>query len=230
MRKVLLIEDDVSVVHFIRKGLIEENFDVAVSLSGKTGIQMCIENTYDILLLDIMLPDSNGIDVCKELRSKGVSTPILFLTALSASDNVAHGLNSGADDYLVKPFKFNELIARINAVLRRTSGRSEAPLVNNDVYEVANLIVDDQTKTVKRDGQLISLTATEYRLLLTLIQSRGKVFSRIELLDIVWGASFNVTTNVVDVYMNYLRKKIDAAHDVKLLHTVIGMGYVLRTQ
>lgn len=230
MRKVLLIEDDVSVVHFIRKGLIEENFDVAVSLSGKTGIQMCMENAYDIVLLDIMLPDSNGIDVCKELRSKGVSTPILFLTALSASDNVALGLNSGADDYLVKPFKFNELIARINAVLRRTSGRSEATSVSSDVYEVANLIVDDQTKTVKRDGQLISLTATEYRLLLTLIQSKGKVFSRMELLDIVWGASFNVTTNVVDVYMNYLRKKIDAAHDVKLLHTVIGMGYVLRAQ
>ncbi|MBL7777226.1 MAG: response regulator transcription factor [Chitinophagales bacterium] len=230
MRKVLLIEDDVSVVHFIRKGLIEENFDVAVSLSGKTGIQMCMENAYNIVLLDIMLPDCNGIDVCKELRSKGVSTPILFLTALSASDNVALGLNSGADDYLVKPFKFNELIARINAVLRRTSGRSEATSVSSDVYEVANLIVDDQTKTVKRDGQLISLTATEYRLLLTLIQSKGKVFSRIELLDIVWGASFNVTTNVVDVYMNYLRKKIDAAHDVKLLHTVIGMGYVLRAQ
>lgn len=226
----MLIEDDVSVVHFIRKGLIEENFDVAVSLSGKTGIQMCMENAYDIVLLDIMLPDSNGIDVCKELRSKGVSTPILFLTALSASDNVALGLNSGADDYLVKPFKFNELIARINAVLRRTSGRSEATSVSSDVYEVANLIVDDQTKTVKRDGQLISLTATEYRLLLTLIQSKGKVFSRMELLDIVWGASFNVTTNVVDVYMNYLRKKIDAAHDVKLLHTVIGMGYVLRAQ
>lgn len=217
-------------MHFIRKGLIEENFDVAVSLSGKTGIQMCMENAYNIVLLDIMLPDCNGIDVCKELRSKGVSTPILFLTALSASDNVALGLNSGADDYLVKPFKFNELIARINAVLRRTSGRSEATSVSSDVYEVANLIVDDQTKTVKRDGQLISLTATEYRLLLTLIQSKGKVFSRIELLDIVWGASFNVTTNVVDVYMNYLRKKIDAAHDVKLLHTVIGMGYVLRAQ
>lgn len=227
MRKALLIEDDISVVNFIRKGLTEEGFEVSVALSGSTGFTMSSENPYDIILLDIMLPDKNGIDVCKSIRTAGIQTPILFLTALSASDNVALGLNSGADDYLVKPFKFNELLARINAILRRTSAKHDV-IVNNSRYAVGDLIADDSAKTVWRAGQSISLTATEYRLLIALIKNKGKVLSRVDLLESVWGINFNMATNVVDVYINYLRKKIDSNFDNKLIHTVVGMGYVIK--
>jgi two-component system, OmpR family, copper resistance phosphate regulon response regulator CusR len=230
MRKVLLIEDDVSVVNFIRKGLTEEQFEVSVALSGETGSSMLLDNAYDIVLLDIMLPDKNGIEVCRQVRAQGVETPILFLTALNTSDNIALGLNSGADDYLVKPFKFNELLARINAILRRTITKPEQAPVTVNIYRIADLEVNDDAKTVKRAGQLITLTATEYRLLMELLRNRGKVLSRVDLLESVWGINFNMGTNVVDVYINYLRKKLDAAAEQKLIHTVIGMGYVLKEQ
>lgn len=219
-----------SVVNFIRKGLTEEQFEVSVALSGETGSSMLLDNAYDIVLLDIMLPDKNGIEVCRQVRAQGVETPILFLTALNTSDNIALGLNSGADDYLVKPFKFNELLARINAILRRTITKPEQAPVTVNIYRIADLEVNDDAKTVKRAGQLITLTATEYRLLMELLRNRGKVLSRVDLLESVWGINFNMGTNVVDVYINYLRKKLDAAAEQKLIHTVIGMGYVLKEQ
>lgn len=219
-----------SVVNFIRKGLTEEQFEVSVALSGETGSSMLLDNAYDIVLLDIMLPDKNGIEVCRQARAQGVETPILFLTALNTSDNIALGLNSGADDYLVKPFKFNELLARINAILRRTASKPEQAPVTAAIYRIADLEVNDDAKTVKRSGQLITLTATEYRLLMELLRNKGKVLSRVDLLESVWGINFNMGTNVVDVYINYLRKKLDAAAEQKLIHTVIGMGYVLKDQ
>lgn len=228
MKKILLVEDEVNVVSFIKKGLTEENFEVSVALDGNTGIQMASKGEYDLIILDIMLPDKNGIDVCRELRNNQVQVPILFLTALNTANNIALGLNSGADDYLAKPFKFIELIARVKALLRRASQGGGEIKSKENLYVVANLKVDDTSKTVERNGELISLTATEYRLLVTLIKNKGKVLSRVDLLESAWDINFNLATNVVDVYINYLRKKLDSAYEPKLIHTVIGMGYVLR--
>ena len=173
-----------------------------------------------------MLPDKNGIEICKEIRKGNSKVPILFLTALNTSDNIALGLNAGGDDYLTKPFKFVELIARINALLRRSNSFTEKPAMN--LIRIADLEIDDNAKTVVRNGEKILLTATEYKLLKYLIAKKGHVLSRLDILEHVWDINFNLGTNVVDVYINYLRKKIDASHDIKLIHTVIGMGYVLK--
>lgn len=228
MIRVLVIEDESSVVNFMKKGLEEEGFEVSVALDGKTGIQMASGNSFDIIILDIMLPDINGIEVCNQVRSKNIITPILFLSALNTSDNIAHGLNSGADDYLVKPFKFNELIARINAILRRVKSEKIIPSLNENSFFIHDLLVDDNAKIVKRNNEEISLTATEYRLLLTLLKNKGKVLSRVDLLESAWDIHFNLATNVVDVYINYLRKKLDSNYETKIIHTVVGMGYIIK--
>lgn len=223
-----MVEDEVNVVSFIKKGLTEENFEVSVALDGLSATQMALNNEYDLIILDIMLPDKNGIEVCKDLRNNHIETPILFLTALNTADNIALGLNTGADDYLVKPFKFIELVARINALLRRRNVSNPEIKTKENIYSIANLKIDDDAKTVERNGEFISLTATEYRLLFTLIKNRGRVLSRMDLLESAWDINFNLATNVVDVYINYLRKKIDSNYEPKLIHTVIGMGYVLK--
>ena len=229
MSKILLIEDESHVISFIQKGLTEENFDVSVALNGEMGLEMAGSSKFDLILLDIMLPDKNGIDVCRNLRNNNIQTPVLFLTALNTADNIALGLNAGGDDYLVKPFKFIELIARINAILRRSNfiSQNDKQESKNKIY-IADLVVDDDAKTVMRAGHLITLTATEYRLLLALLKNKGKVMSRMELLENVWDINFNLETNVVDVYINYLRKKIDNKFDSKIIQTVIGMGYVIK--
>jgi len=225
---ILLIEDEPDVVNFVKKGLGEESFEVSVALNGFVGLEMVLNNQYDIVLLDIMIPEKNGIEVCKEIRGRGIQTPILFLTALNTPDNIALGLNSGADDYLVKPFKFNELIARIRAILRRLNVEKIGAIKSKTKYFISNLVLDDDAKQVTRNGKEISLTATEYRLLFTLLKNKGKVLSRMDLLENAWDINFNVGTNVVDVYINYLRKKIDADFEPKLIHTVVGMGYILK--
>ena len=225
---ILLIEDEPDVVDFVKKGLGEESFEVSVALNGVDGLEMAINNPYDIVLLDIMIPEKNGIEVCKEIRGRGIQTPILFLTALNTPDNIALGLNSGADDYLVKPFKFNELIARIRAILRRLNVEKIGAIKSKTKYFISNLVLDDDAKQVTRNGKEISLTATEYRLLFTLLKNKGKVLSRMDLLENAWDINFNVGTNVVDVYINYLRKKIDADFEPKLIHTAVGMGYILK--
>jgi DNA-binding response OmpR family regulator len=229
MSKILLIEDESHVISFIQKGLTEENYDVSVALNGEMGLEMAGSSKFDLILLDIMLPDKNGIDVCKHLRNNNIQTPVLFLTALNTADNIALGLNAGGDDYLIKPFKFIELIARINAILRRSNfiSQNDKQESKNKIY-IADLVVDDDAKTVMRAGNLITLTATEYRLLLALLKNKGKVMSRMELLENVWDINFNLETNVVDVYINYLRKKIDNKFDSKIIQTVIGMGYVIK--
>jgi two-component system copper resistance phosphate regulon response regulator CusR len=229
MKRLLLVEDEVNLVGFIQKGLTEEGFEVSVALNGEVGMEMATSNLYDLILLDIMLPDRNGIDICKELRLRGMPTPILFLTALNTADNVALGLNVGGDDYLVKPFKFIELVARINAILRRSRNVLKGlPPEKNNTYQVGDLFINDDAKQVSRNGDAISLTATEYRLLMVLARNRGRVLSRMELLESVWDIDFNLETNVVDVYINYLRKKIDSRYEVKLIRTVVGMGYMLK--
>lgn len=228
MKKILLVEDEIGVVDVIKRGLTEVGFAVSVALDGPMGLEMASHSAFDLLILDIMLPGMNGIEVCKALRLRQVHTPILYLTALGTAENIAVGLNSGGDDYLVKPFKFIELHARINALLRRVAAPKDEDAATRNRYTIADLVVDDDAKTVVRAGQPVYLTATEYRLLLALLRNKGRVRSRGELLESVWDINFNLSTNVVDVYINYLRKKLDADFPDKLIHTVVGMGYVLK--
>jgi DNA-binding response OmpR family regulator len=228
MKHILLVEDEIGVVDVIKRGLTEVGFAVSVALDGPMGLEMATQSAFDLLILDIMLPGKTGIEVCKELRARSVQTPILYLTALGTAENIAVALNSGGDDYLVKPFKFIELHARVNALMRRVGPAKEEEAPAQNLYTIADLVVDDDAKTVHRAGQPITLTATEYRLLLALLRNKGRVRSRGELLESVWDINFNLSTNVVDVYINYLRKKLDTDFPDKLIHTVIGMGYVLK--
>ncbi|MGC4040862.1 MAG: response regulator transcription factor [Flavobacterium sp.] len=231
MKKILLVEDEAHVVSFIKKGLSEEGFEVSVAFEGKTGLQLALENQFDLIILDIMLPEMNGLDVCKAIRAENQQVPVLFLTALGTPENIVLGLENGADDYLVKPFKFIELVARIKNLLRRIEGKtSKAPAETNEghLYVFSDLRLNDYTKTVTRADEEISLTSTEFKLLLYFLKNKNKVLSRMDILDAVWGVDYDLGTNVVDVYVNYLRKKIDAKSEEKLIHTVIGMGYVLK--
>lgn len=225
-----MVEDEASVASFINKGLTESGFEVSVSLDGVSGLQMALNGTFDLIILDIMLPGMNGLEVCRAIRKQNKQVAILFLTALATAENVVIGLDTEADDYLVKPFKFIELVARVKALLRRKEtkhvpGPTE---VAAEIYRLADLEVNDYTKVVKRDGRVISLTSTEYRLLLLFMKNPRRVMSRIDILEQVWSIDFDMGTNVVDVYVNYLRKKLDRDQQKKLLHTVIGMGYVLK--
>ncbi|WP_261510465.1 response regulator transcription factor [Chryseobacterium paludis] len=234
MKKIILIEDETSVVSFIKKGLQEKGYEISVAFDGRTGVQLVEANDFDLVILDIMLPEMNGLDVCKEIRKTNQHVPILFLTALGTSENIVLGLESGGDDYLVKPFKFIELVARIKSLLRRSIGNTttqeslESEADSEYVYRFSDLMVNDYTKKVTRAGDEVSLTSTEYKLLMYFLNNPEKVISRAEILDAVWGVNYELGTNVVDVYVNYLRKKLDSQDDQKLIHTVIGMGYVLK--
>ena len=228
MKKILLVEDDTRVCSFINKGLTENGFEVAIAMDGTVGLQLALNGQFDLIILDIMLPGINGLEVCRQIRLHSSEVPILFLTAMGSTENVVIGLDSGADDYLVKPFKFIELLARIKTLIRR-GGKSEEPeTTKSDIYRFADLVLNDTEKTVHRNEYEISLTSTEFRLLLMFMKNPRKVLSRVDMLHEVWGVNFDMGTNVVDVYVNYLRKKMDKYGDQKLIQTVIGMGYVLK--
>lgn len=223
--KILLIEDTPDLVSIIVRGLAAENIEVSVAGDGLTGLEMALKYDFDLVILDVMLPGMNGIQVCKEIRLKNHSLPVLMLTALGSTENVVTGLESGADDYLIKPFNFVELVARIRTLLRRSKGHANAV---SDVLSIADLQVNTSSKVVSRSGQAIQLTATEYRLLEYLLKNQNKVLSRVQILENVWDIDFNMGTNVVDVYVNYLRKKIDGTMNARLIHTVFGMGYIMK--
>lgn len=227
-KKILLVEDDPEVASFIYKGLTEAGYEVTVATDGTSGFRIATTGDLDLLILDVMLPGINGLEICRGIRQQDKTVGILLLTALGNAENIVAGLNSEADDYLVKPFKFVELLARIKSILRRSELTPQQTPPAEEIYQVADLEVNHYRKTVKRSGQLIPVTSTEYRLLLLLIKNPGRVFSRVEILDAVWDVNFNMTTNVVDVYVNYLRKKIDRDQPQKLIHTIVGMGYVLK--
>jgi DNA-binding response OmpR family regulator len=224
--KILVIEDEPAVVSFIRRGLIEAGHEVVVAMDGNTGFEMAQSDSINIILLDVMLPGMNGVELCRKLRERKIVTPLIMLTALGMTENIVNGLNNGADDYLIKPFKFTELLARITAVSRR----GQTNPVSAHLLKVADITLDTRSKKVTRNESAIDLTATEFKLLEFMLQHEGRVLSRSELLDHVWGVNFDMNTNVVDVYINYLRKKIDKNHEEKLIHTVVGMGYVLRSE
>ncbi|UII26232.1 response regulator transcription factor [Fulvivirga maritima] len=227
MTKILLVEDDTEVCSFINKGLSEEGYEITIAMDGTLGLQLAEQHDYDLLILDIMLPGINGLEICRAIR-KIKQVPILFLTALGSTENIVLGLDSGADDYLAKPFKFIELLARIRTLLRRKSYIQNAAA--DDVYTFTNVVLDDTTKTVTRAGVEITLTSTEYRLMLMFMKNPRRVLSRVDILEEVWGVHFDMGTNVVDVYVNYLRKKLENDGQSRLIHTVIGMGYVLKDE
>lgn len=208
----------------INKGLSESGYSVTVAPDGHIGLDMALNNHFDIIILDIMLPGVNGLELCKKLRRNDIGTPILMLTALDSTENIVSGLDNGADDYMTKPFKFPELEARLRNLARRNSNAVKP----SDLLQAGDLVVNTAAKSVHRNAQEINLTATEYRLLEFMLRNKGKVLSRIELLENVWSINFNMGTNVVDVYVNYLRKKIDKNSAVKLIHTVTGMGYIIK--
>jgi DNA-binding response OmpR family regulator len=222
--KLLIVEDEPNLLSILRKGFAENNNDVSVALDGKTALEMIHNYTFDVVVLDVMLPDINGIEICRRLRAAKNFVPILLLTALGTSENIVTGLNAGADDYLVKPFKFGELDARVNALNRRANLETEKV----DSIIIGDLEINTNAKTVKREGESIILTAKEFKLLYYLAKNTGRIVSRDQILDNVWDINFDMNTNVVDVYINYLRKKIDKPFTTKLIHTMKGLGYVIQ--
>ncbi|QIX62919.1 response regulator transcription factor [Hymenobacter lutimineralis] len=222
--KILLVEDEPKVAAFLEKGLSEQTHAVDVAYDGLQGLQQALATSYDLIVLDQMLPGLNGLDVCRRIRAQNTSVPILMLTALGETDDKIRGLDAGADDYLVKPFAFQELLARMRALTRRRQENpaGEAPL------RLADLSLDPVRKQVTRAGQPIQLTAREFALLHFLLRNQGRVVSRVDILEQVWETSFDTGSNVIDVYINFLRKKIDKDFTPKLIHTLVGMGYVMK--
>ncbi len=222
--KILLIEDEPNVSSFIKKGLEEQLFDVECAFDGKSGKDLAINNRYDIIILDINLPEMNGFDVSKTVREQKIKTPILMLTAFGTTDDKLKGFENGTDDYLVKPFEFRELLARVKALHNRNS---HSNMVTN-LLKIADLELNMDEKIAIRAGKRIDLTAKEFALLEYFIRNKGKVVSRMDISEKVWDINFDTGTNVVDVYVNFLRKKVDKDFDKKLINTVVGMGYVMK--
>ena len=222
--KILIVEDEPNVVSVLTRGLNGEGFETSVAPDGSIALEMIAAHTFDLIVMDIMLPGVNGIDLCKQVKNKYPFTPIIMLTALGTTENIVTGLDNGADDYLVKPFKIAELSARIRTILRRFTGSQTI----DEIITIGNLQLNIQAKTVVRGNKEITLTATEYRLLQFFAKNKNKTLSRIDILENVWDIDFNMGTNVVDVYVNYLRKKIDKGFDNNLIHTIVGLGYMLK--
>ncbi|CAI2717888.1 heavy metal response regulator transcription factor [Nitrospina watsonii] len=220
--RILIVEDEKKVAGFIKKGLEEETYAVDVASDGEEGQSLAEFNHYDLIILDLMLPKINGLNVLSHLRSKNINTPIILLTAKDSVEDKVKGLNQGADDYLTKPFAFSELLARIRSLLRR--GQSET----KTVLQVGDLTLDLVSHKVKRGEEEIELTGKEYSLLEYFMRNAGKVLTRTMIAEHVWDYNFDTFTNVIDVYVNHLRKKIDKQYDQKLLHTLRGVGYVMR--
>lgn len=217
--RVLLVEDETRIAAFIRKGLQEEQYVVDVAEDGDAALDFIEAAEYDLLILDVMLPRRDGFSVCKELRRRGIHTPVLMLTARDAVDDRVRGLDAGADDYLVKPFAFKELLARLRALARRPAETQASELRAGD------LVLDTTTHHITRDGQPIDLSAREYRLLEFLLRHRGQPLTRMQIAEGVWGYDFDANSNVVDVYIRYLRRKVDDPFETKLIQTVRGVGY-----
>jgi two-component system copper resistance phosphate regulon response regulator CusR len=222
--RILLVEDEPRMANVIAKGLREHSYAVDVAQDGDAGLYQTSINDYDLILLDVLLPQRDGFEVSRELRRRGNATPILMLTARAAIDDRITGFDAGADDYLTKPFSFRELLARIRALLRRDSQ------LRPDVLEIADLVVDSASHRVSRANRDVQLTAKEYALLEYLARRAGQLVSRSEIATHVWDDSFDPFSNAIEVYINRLRKKIDDNHSVKLLHTRRGEGYILESR
>jgi len=222
--KLLIVEDEPKVAAFLTEGLRSSGYEVDIAYDGELAKRMVFKTEYDVVLLDIIIPHINGYELCKLIKQQQPQTPVLLLTALGTTDDKLMGFDMGADDYLVKPFEFKELLARIRVLARRHSGAIQT----RHVLKIADLELDLNEKVARRSGKEITLTAKEFLLLEYFMNNQGRVLSRVNIAEKVWEHTFDTGTNVVDVYVNLLRNKIDKDFDTKLFHTKVGMGYMLK--
>jgi heavy metal response regulator len=220
--KILVVEDEKKVGAFIKKGLEEDSYSVELAHDGDKGEELAVAQNFDLIILDILMPKKDGLTLLKELRAKQISTPVLMITAKGSVDDKVKGLDSGADDYLVKPFAIAELLARVRSLLRRGPAEKSTSLV------VADLALDLVSHKARRGDKLIELTAKEYTLLEYFMRNANKVLSRTIISEHIWNYNFDTGTNIIDVYINHLRNKIDGGFDKKLIHTVRGVGYMMK--
>lgn len=224
--KILLIEDEPKTVQSLKQGLEENHYTVEVAYDGLLARQLATRNTYQLIISDIIIPGMNGIELCKELRSLGIQTPILMLTALSTTDDKLIGFEAGADDYLAKPFDFKEFLARVKALIKR----SNQTILEAQTLRFADLEMDLTSHLVSRSGQSINLTSKEFQLLEYFLRNQEKVLSKAEIAENIWEVEDENSSNLIEVYVNYLRKKVDKGFSSKLIHTQFGMGYILRME
>jgi two-component system, OmpR family, copper resistance phosphate regulon response regulator CusR len=225
-KKILIVEDEVKVATFIKKGLQTQNFEAEIAETGSEAKRFFDENAFELIILDIGLPDMSGIDVCEYIRSKNTKVPILMLTALGTVADKLSGFEVGTDDYMVKPFDFMELLVRVKALLKRTS-EIEQP---SEKLQEDGLELDLKEKVARREGRVVELTAKEFSLLEYLMINKGRVVSKVDIAEKVWDINFDTGTNFIEVYVNYLRNKIDKGFSNKLIHTIVGMGYMLKNK
>lgn len=227
MQTILIVEDEKRVADLLKAGLEESGYNTLVAYDGAMGLRLFRSGTYNLVISDIILPKIDGFELCKEIRKANEQIPVLMLTALGSADDKLEGFDAGADDYMVKPFDFRELIARVKALLKRDNLKvSNKP--DNIIY--GDLTINLNLREVKRRGNLIKLSPKEYNLLLYMVENAEKVISRVEIAEKVWNTHFDTGTNFIDVYINYLRKKIDKEFDCKLIHTKPGVGFILSDQ
>lgn len=224
-RSILLVEDEQKIADTLKLGLSENGYDVQVAYDGNIGLKLFETYPFDLAVLDINLPGINGYDLCKKIRNQNAQVPIIMLTALSSLNDKIEGYDAGADDYIIKPFEFKELLMKVRVLLKRTAGQ-HVPVGN--VLKAADLEMNLDSKEVKRDDKIINLTAKEFQLLEYLLRNKNRVVSRADLAINVWDIDFDTNTNVIDVYINYLRNKIDKKFSRKLIQTQVGMGYILK--
>ncbi len=222
--RILLVEDEPKTVQFVKMGLEESGYEVDIALDGISAKNLVLSKSYSLIITDIILPKLDGRELCKLIRNIRIDTPILFLTALGSTNDIVNGFDIGADDYLIKPFAFQELIARIKSILKRR----EKEVDKHNILNIADLFLDLDNRTVTRGSKKIDLTAKEFALLEYFLRNQRKVISKAELAKNVWRMNFDTGTNMVEVYVNYLRKKIDKDFAQKLIHTQIGMGYIIK--
>lgn len=221
--KILFVEDEPKVASFVKQGLEENKYEVDLAYDGFMGKKLALQNNYDLIILDVIIPYMNGIELCKLIKENNPGIPILMLSALGTTENKLDGFDAGADDYLIKPFEFRELLARVHSLTKRSTGITQT----KQLLKVADLELDLDKKLARRAGQSIELTSKEFLLLEFLMRNSGRVLSRATIAEHVWEITFDTGTNVVDVYINILRKKIDNQMGEKLIHTRVGMGYIL---
>lgn len=224
-RKILVIEDEKKIADTLKMGLSENGFDVEVAYDGKIGYQLLTSRSFDLVILDINLPGMNGYDLCKAIRNRNMNMLVIMLTSMSALENKIEGYDAGADDYLVKPFEFRELLLKIRALLKRTPGQL---MPVGSYLRAGDLEMNLDNKEVHRAGRKIKLTAKEFQLLEYLMRNKNRVISRADLAINVWDVDFNTNTNVIDVYISYVRNKVDKDFEEKLIQTHVGMGYILK--
>jgi two-component system copper resistance phosphate regulon response regulator CusR len=224
-RKILLVEDEQKIADTLKFGLTEHGFSVDVAYDGKIGLKLYETNNYHLVVLDINLPGINGYELCKSIRARNTLVPVIMLTALSTLNDKIEGYDAGADDYVIKPFEFKELLMKIRVLLKRTMNQS---IPTGNVLKAGDLVMNLESKEVKRNDTPINLTAKEFQLLEYLLRNKNRVVSRADIAINVWDIDFDTNTNVIDVYINYVRNKVDKPFERKLIQTQVGMGYILK--